>query len=245
MVVGISTRLFQWRRDDRRNAEQAETNVELETPEASQSPHLYPPVGAYFRGGFFSQGHTSRTGTLPPLRALLASNEEPPMSSLFTTALLSSAIIVGSALDTALAQDSMPGIEACEGELCPPKAPRQDMPDQKMMGANQGEQMKGQDQASGQAIPRKKKRVSNQQIYAAKSYRIGCGEGRAIVAKRFNQVRMVECNGATYTYLGRRQGDTYRVLLNARTGRIVGRILSREQCSDGWLSRMFSPAQCL
>jgi uncharacterized membrane protein len=56
-------------------------------------------------------------------------------------------------------------------------------------------------------------------------YRISCGEGRAIVSERFNRVRVVECNGGTYTYLGRRQGDTYRVLLNARSGRIVGRSL--------------------
>jgi hypothetical protein len=56
-------------------------------------------------------------------------------------------------------------------------------------------------------------------------YRISCGEGRGIVAERFNRVRVVECNGGTYTYLGRRSGDTYRILLNARTGRIVGRTL--------------------
>lgn len=56
-------------------------------------------------------------------------------------------------------------------------------------------------------------------------YRISCGEGRGIVAERFNRVRVVECNGGTYTYLGRRSGDTYRILLNSRTGRIVGRTL--------------------
>ena len=55
--------------------------------------------------------------------------------------------------------------------------------------------------------------------------RVSCGEGRAIVAARFNRVRVVECRGRTYTYLGRRQGDTYRILLNSRTGRIVGRAL--------------------
>ncbi len=55
--------------------------------------------------------------------------------------------------------------------------------------------------------------------------RVSCGEGRAIVAARFNRVRVVECRGGTYTYLGRRHGDTYRVLLNSRTGRIVGRAL--------------------
>lgn len=62
-------------------------------------------------------------------------------------------------------------------------------------------------------------------IYNVRPYRISCGEGRAIVSERFNRVRVVECNGGTYTYLGRRSGDTFRVLLNARTGRIVGRVL--------------------
>lgn len=56
-------------------------------------------------------------------------------------------------------------------------------------------------------------------------YRVSCGEGRAIVAERFNRVRVVECRGQTYTYLGRRSGDTWRILLNARTGRIVDRDL--------------------
>src|SRR5262245_33940002 len=55
--------------------------------------------------------------------------------------------------------------------------------------------------------------------------RISCGEGRAIVSERFNRVRVVECSGGTYTYLGRRSGETFRVLLNARTGPIVGRVL--------------------
>jgi hypothetical protein len=64
------------------------------------------------------------------------------------------------------------------------------------------------------------------EVYSVRPrYRISCGEGRGIVSERFNRVRVVECNGGTYTYLGRRQGDTYRVLLNARTGRIVGRTL--------------------
>lgn len=62
------------------------------------------------------------------------------------------------------------------------------------------------------------------EVYAVRG-RVSCGEGRAIVSERFNRVRVVECNGGTYTYLGRRQGDTYRILLNARTGRIVGRAL--------------------
>lgn len=63
------------------------------------------------------------------------------------------------------------------------------------------------------------------QVVGVRPGRVSCGEGRAIVAERFNRVRVVECNGGTYTYLGRRQGDTYRIMLNARTGRIVGRAL--------------------
>jgi hypothetical protein len=52
--------------------------------------------------------------------------------------------------------------------------------------------------------------------------RLGCGEGRAIVRDRgFYRVRIVECRGRIYTYLGRRHGDTFRVLLNSRNGRIV------------------------
>jgi hypothetical protein len=54
---------------------------------------------------------------------------------------------------------------------------------------------------------------------------LSCGAGRAIVAERFNRVRVIECRGATYTYLGRRQGDTYRILFNPRSGRIVGRTM--------------------
>jgi hypothetical protein len=52
--------------------------------------------------------------------------------------------------------------------------------------------------------------------------RISCGEGRAIVdARGYNRVRTIECRGGTYAYLGRRHGDSFKVLVNARTGRIV------------------------
>ena len=64
------------------------------------------------------------------------------------------------------------------------------------------------------------------EVYSVRTrYGVSCGQGRAIVSERFNRVRVVECNGGTYTYLGRRQGDTYRILLNARTGRIIDREL--------------------
>jgi hypothetical protein len=61
------------------------------------------------------------------------------------------------------------------------------------------------------------------EVYVVGPGRISCGEGRAIVAQRFNRVRVVECRGGTYTYLGRREGDTFRIIVNSRTGRIVGR----------------------
>ena len=52
--------------------------------------------------------------------------------------------------------------------------------------------------------------------------RVSCGEGRMIVRDRgFYRVRTVECYGRTYTYLGRRHGDTFRVLVSSRSGRIV------------------------
>jgi hypothetical protein len=51
--------------------------------------------------------------------------------------------------------------------------------------------------------------------------RLSCGAGRAIVDARYNRVRTIECRGATYTYLGNRHGNSYKVMLNARTGRIV------------------------
>ncbi len=57
----------------------------------------------------------------------------------------------------------------------------------------------------------------------ARPNRINCGAGRKIVAQRFNRVRVLECEGGTYTYLGRRNGATFRVLVDRRTGRVVSR----------------------
>jgi hypothetical protein len=52
--------------------------------------------------------------------------------------------------------------------------------------------------------------------------RVSCGEGRLIVRDRgFNRVQTVECQGRTYTYLGRRNGNTFKVLLSARSGRVI------------------------
>jgi hypothetical protein len=53
-------------------------------------------------------------------------------------------------------------------------------------------------------------------------YRVGCAEGRRIVRDRgFNRVRTVECQGRTFTYVGRRHGDSFRVFVSSRSGRIV------------------------
>ncbi|MDP9137358.1 MAG: hypothetical protein M3N38_04180 [Pseudomonadota bacterium] len=55
------------------------------------------------------------------------------------------------------------------------------------------------------------------------SYGISCRDGRDIVEDRgFRRVRVLECQGRTFTYLGWRRGDTYRILVNSRNGRIVG-----------------------
>lgn len=51
--------------------------------------------------------------------------------------------------------------------------------------------------------------------------RVSCREGAEIVSERFARVRIVDCDGRFYTYLGRRHGDTFEIRLNSRTGRIV------------------------
>ena len=60
------------------------------------------------------------------------------------------------------------------------------------------------------------------QGYGLVGGRIGCAEGRSIVRERgFYRVRIVECAGRAYTYIGRRHGDTFQVLVSARSGRII------------------------
>jgi hypothetical protein len=51
---------------------------------------------------------------------------------------------------------------------------------------------------------------------------IGCSEGNRIVRGRgFLKVRTIECQGRFYTYTGWRSGETLRVVVDARTGRIA------------------------
>jgi hypothetical protein len=58
--------------------------------------------------------------------------------------------------------------------------------------------------------------------YGIGSYRLGCGEGGAIVREHgFYRVRPIECVGRTYTYIGRRHGETFQVFLSSKSGRII------------------------
>ena len=60
--------------------------------------------------------------------------------------------------------------------------------------------------------------------YGIQAYRVSCGQGRRIVDDSgYNRVRTIECGGGTFTYMGRRNGDTFKIFLNSRSGRIVGR----------------------
>ncbi|WP_119271725.1 hypothetical protein [Taklimakanibacter deserti] len=57
--------------------------------------------------------------------------------------------------------------------------------------------------------------------YYIDPYRVSCREGAEIVSERFARVRIVECDGRVFTYLGRRYGDTFEIKLSSRTGRIL------------------------
>lgn len=72
--------------------------------------------------------------------------------------------------------------------------------------------------------PDKQRSQNNYKSYALKAYRVSCREGAAIVDENgYNRVRTIECSGGTFTYAGHRNGGTFKVFLNSRTGRIVGR----------------------
>jgi len=52
--------------------------------------------------------------------------------------------------------------------------------------------------------------------------RMSCGEGRDIVYDRgFHRVRIINCSGKYYSYAGRRYGDSFKIVVNARNGKIV------------------------
>jgi hypothetical protein len=67
------------------------------------------------------------------------------------------------------------------------------------------------------------KSKSVQGMMSVQPSRISCSDGRNIVAKRFNRVRTLECKGGTYTYLGRRNGATFKIFVDRRSGRLIGR----------------------
>jgi hypothetical protein len=51
--------------------------------------------------------------------------------------------------------------------------------------------------------------------------RFSCREGREIIAARgFQHVSILKCGGRTYTYLARRNGETFRIFVSPRSGRI-------------------------
>jgi hypothetical protein len=83
------------------------------------------------------------------------------LSSLLTTPFLALALFAGSVFSAAaLAQDSTPGVKPCIGELCPPKAPREDMPVQKTEDVDQSQKVHAPGISSVQARPHKRMRVS-------------------------------------------------------------------------------------
>ena len=52
---------------------------------------------------------------------------------------------------------------------------------------------------------------------------ISCASGVVIVGHRgFYDVESFECHGRIFTYLGRYHGDSFRIFVNSRTGRIIG-----------------------
>lgn len=54
------------------------------------------------------------------------------------------------------------------------------------------------------------------------SYGVSCRDGRNVVSDNgFNRVRTVECQGRSFTYVGKRHGHSYQVLVSSRSGRII------------------------
>ena len=52
---------------------------------------------------------------------------------------------------------------------------------------------------------------------------ISCMSGERIVWNRgFRFIRPVDCNGGTFSYLGRYHGGSYEIFVNSLSGRIIG-----------------------
>lgn len=57
---------------------------------------------------------------------------------------------------------------------------------------------------------------------AASDDRLSCWDGGAAVRDRgFYRVKPIDCRGRTFTYLAHRRGETFKVIVSARSGRIV------------------------
>ena len=49
---------------------------------------------------------------------------------------------------------------------------------------------------------------------------ISCATGKRVVARHFNKVKVVECAGTTYRYIGYRKGKRFMVRVDGRAGHI-------------------------
>jgi hypothetical protein len=142
------------------------------------------------------------------------------MKSISTTTLLGVAAVLGPVMIAVLApsEDRAMQTKKCVGENC---AVSSGQTTRKKVASPQ------QNKNAQKTINEKNESVQGLKTVAgierARPNRLSCGAGRSIVAKRFNRVRVLECKGGTYTYLGRRNGATFRVLVDRRTGRVVGR----------------------
>jgi hypothetical protein len=138
------------------------------------------------------------------------------MSNLPMTTLLGVAAVLGPVMLAVLAQseDHANVAKQCVGEKCAVTSQATG----KKAATTKQVKKSGDSQKT---VNQKSKSV--QAMVSVEPNRISCADGRAIVAKRFNRVRVAECKGGTYTYFGRRNGATFRVLVDRRTGRVIGR----------------------
>jgi hypothetical protein len=151
------------------------------------------------------------SGLLPNIGGL-------PMSSIPMTTLLGVAAVVGPLTLAVLAQseDRALATKQCVGENCV-TANSGKTTGKKLLKTQQNKKT-----GSAQKIADAKNK-SVQGMMSVQPSRISCGDGRNRVAKRFNRVRTLECKGGTYAYLGRRNGATFKILVDRRTGRVIGR----------------------
>jgi len=138
------------------------------------------------------------------------------MSNISMTTLLGVAAVLGPAMLAVLAQseDRAMATKQCVGEKCPIAS---QATGKKVLGAKPTKKSIDIQRTVHE------KTKSLQAMASVEPDRISCADGRAIVAKRFNRVRVAECKGGTYTYFGQRNGATFRILVDRRTGRVIGR----------------------